>query len=93
MGTDVQEAEIDVGLANGDEGLWDFFQEMELKNVRVESARQQNYLIRDVRPVLNMLRALRLLTQRDVSRPVPIIKRSGGQWSLKDGGEDTLYLR
>jgi hypothetical protein len=92
MGTDVQEAEIDVGLANGDERLWDLFDQMQ-KHDQAFNKRQPTYTVAEVRPVLNMLRALRLLTQRDVSRPVPIIKRSGGQWSLKDGGEDTLYLR
>lgn len=92
MGADVQEAEITVGLANGDERLWDLFDQMQRHN-QAYAKRQPTYTVEEIRPVLNMLRALRALTQRDVLRPVPIIKKSGGQWSLKDGGEDILYLR
>ena len=92
MGTDVQEAEISLELINGDPQLWDHFDQMQ-KSSQAYGKRQPTFTIEEVRPVLNTLRALRHLTQRDVSSPVKIIKRSGGQWSLKDGGEYSLSLR
>lgn len=84
-----QTATISVGLANGDAQLWDQIQSME-PGTQLHSARQQRYLIKDIRHILDTLKVLRHLMQRDVSKPVQIIKRSGGQWSLKENGEDFL---
>ena len=92
MGTAVEEAELSLALISGGPKFWDHLETIQENSIKLTN-KVPHYKIKDVRPVLDTLRALRHLTQRDVSSPVKIIKRSGDQWSLKDTGEVTLSLR